>query len=811
MLAAGVAAGVLASVSVPGTPGALGLAVAVAVGYVAADRLPLRVERRDHVIAITLVELPLTFGLFCLSVPQLIVARLAAGAFVVAVLARVPAVKLVFSLGLFVLEVVTAVVVFDAVTLLGAGATSPWAWTGALAGCGASMLVVAAAISVAIRVATGQRAGVEPSEVAVMALASLSTGSVGTIAYALWATRPGLLVLLLLPGACMVAAYRAYVRSRGEHQSLRQLYDFTRLVGRTPELEGLVAATLRQARELLNGSHVDLIVLAGEGDADLWTRLDGDDALGAETHLAWRDDEVLAGVAAGREPRLGTVADERGRTSSTVAVPILVADQVAGLLRVVGQPGAPAPFGPDDATRLQTLANHAAIALENTRLIDRLRLEATEREHQALHDPLTGLGNRRMFTRELERRVRDARECGGELTVCLLDLNRFKEVNDVLGHSVGDALLREIADRLRRWAPERATAVRLGGDEFAVLLPSPPEQARVELDALVAAVFAPVAIAGVTLSVSAAIGLVGYPEHGNDPDLLVQRADIAMYAAKAQRGNAIVPFNLQAGDTSRRRLQLAADLDAAVAGGRLSLVYQPQARVCDGAITGVEALVRWHHPTLGPVAPDEFIGIAENTGTIRGLTRWVLATAVAQARAWRDAGIELEIAINVSAMNLLEPDLVDHVAHTLAEHGQDGRAITVEVTETQVMADADAMLEALQRLAALGIGIAIDDFGTGYSSLAYLKNLPVEKLKIDKSFVLDLAGNEDDQKIVATVVGLARNLGLAVVAEGVEDRRSWDILDALGCTYAQGYFLSRPIPAEAISEWLGRRSDVAAA
>ena len=418
---------------------------------------------------------------------------------------------------------------------------------------------------------------------------------------------------------------------------------------------------------------------------------------------------------------------------------------------------------------------------------------------QALHDALTDLPNRTLLQRRAERGLR-----GGELgAILLIDLDRFKEVNDTLGHNHGDELLIEVAGRLRAALRRGDTLARLGGDEFAVLLPDLPHRAAAaELAGrLRDALRRPFALRGVAVELEASVGVALYPEHGTDFGTLVQRADVAMYDAK--RGHSgVETYAAERDPYSADRLGLLAELRRAIEEDELVLHYQPKIALGSGAVTGVEALVRWQHPTRGLLSPAEFVPLAERTGAIADLTRWVLDTALAQCRAWRDEGFDVPVAVNLAAANIVDIALPAAVGELLAKHGVPGSRLECEISEHTVMADPVRATEVLARLRALGVRLSLDDFGTGHSSLAYLKRLPLDEVKIDRSFVSGMAGDENDAVIVRSTIDLARNLGLAVVAEGVEDAETLRGLAELRCDTAQGFHVSRPLPAERVGDWL---------
>lgn len=426
-------------------------------------------------------------------------------------------------------------------------------------------------------------------------------------------------------------------------------------------------------------------------------------------------------------------------------------------------------------------------------------------EHQAMHDALTGLPNRVLLNDRLEQAVAHLGRTGGCMAVLLLDLDRFKEVNDALGHPAGDRLLQEVARRLRAGFRSTDTVARLGGDEFAILARETGEEGAAGFAAKVHA-----AISGVfriqhqNVYVGTSIGVALYPQHGRDASTLLRRADIAMYLAKKQ-GTGTCVYRPDADVDTADRLALAGDLHAELDNPRhLSVHYQPMIRLPEGSPSGVEALLRWDHPVHGPVAPDQLIRIAEHTGLIGPLTYWVLETALREFSRVPPLCGGLNLSVNLSAWNLQDPNLPEAVSQALEVTGFPPERLTLEITESAMMGDPVHARQILELLSVMGVRLAVDDFGTGFSSLGYLKLLPVNLLKIDRSFVMDMLDNENDAVIVRSTIDLAHNLGFRVVAEGVENGEVLTLLGGLGCDYAQGYYLCRPAPAGDIEAWLDR-------
>jgi diguanylate cyclase (GGDEF)-like protein len=428
---------------------------------------------------------------------------------------------------------------------------------------------------------------------------------------------------------------------------------------------------------------------------------------------------------------------------------------------------------------------------------------AVDREREALSDGLTGLPNRLFLLERTSRALDVGGRAGVGTAVLIVDLDHFKEINDTLGHYVGDQLLRQVGARLRMVMRVGDTVARLGGEEFGVLACDLDGRADAEqvADRLVSALMQPFTIDGVRLDVQASVGIALSPDHGDDATTLLQRADVALYTAKEHRGT-YACYRPERDLHSVERLALLGDLREGVNDGQLRVYYQPKCDTATGALVGLEALVRWDHPTRGLVFPDDFIPIAENTGLIRLLTLEVLDQALGFARKLRDAGNPLGVAVNISVRCLSDLELPGQVAGLLGRWGVPPEALTLEVTETSIMVDPPRTMTVLGLLRDLGVSLSIDDFGTGYSSLAYLKRLEAHELKIDKSFVFTMTSNSNDAVIVRSTIELGHNLGLRLVAEGVEDAETWTMLKALGCDVVQGYHLSRPLPADQVESWM---------
>jgi diguanylate cyclase (GGDEF)-like protein len=434
--------------------------------------------------------------------------------------------------------------------------------------------------------------------------------------------------------------------------------------------------------------------------------------------------------------------------------------------------------------------------------------QAVQTEHQALHDALTGLPNRALLRDRCERALALARPRGRRVGLLVMDLDGFKEVNDALGHAYGDRLLELVGARLGAAAGPGETVARFGGDEFAVLLPDLGTAAAAQgrADALLRALEPPCELLGLRLDVRASLGIAVHPDHGDATEELLGRADLAMYAAKESGAGSEV-YDPARDVASAERLTLMGDLRRGLRGDELLLHYHPKVELATGAVAGVEALVRWRHPERGLVAPMEFIPYAEQTGLISALTDRVLELALAQCADWRAEGLELRVAVNVSARNLLDGLLPGTVERLLRRTGVPPAWLELEITESAVMTDPARAEGVLRALAGLGVGLSIDDFGTGYSSLAYLSRLPVDEMKIDRAFVTRIEEDGRDLAIVESSIALAQRLGMRAVAEGVESDGMRRRLVAAGCDLAQGFLFARPLAAADLVAWLGERAE----
>jgi diguanylate cyclase (GGDEF)-like protein len=495
----------------------------------------------------------------------------------------------------------------------------------------------------------------------------------------------------------------------------------------------------------------------------------------------------------------GRLARVHSSFASAAGMPLFIGDRVAGAFAVGSLTAR--QFAPEEMRVLSVLAAEVAPAIETSRL-------HAAAQHAAQYDSLTGLPNRVLFTERLRAQIE--RSAAEQATFALLyaDLDGFRDINAAFGHDAGDAVLRELGVRLRELVGVGDSVGRFGADEFAMLFPIGTGLAQASHAAEQAENFLkePFVVDGQLVHLAASMGIVAFPEHGRDGEILLERAESAMFAAKRSQARYRI-YSADLDPQSQKRITLATELRRALTNHEFVLHYQPQVDCATGAVVAVEALLRWAHPTRGLVSPMEFIPFAEQSGLIVEITPWVVHEALSQLRALRSAGLDLRVAVNVAMRNLRETGFFDQVERLVAESGLPPASLTLEITEGTIMLEPERTLELLQRFRRTGIGVAIDDFGTGYSSLTYLSRLPVDEIKIDKSFVmaLDDAGN---QAIVDAVVQLGRAFGLRVVAEGVKDGPTWDVISAYPATLAQGFHISRPLPADEFVRWLRTRTEL---
>jgi diguanylate cyclase (GGDEF)-like protein len=440
------------------------------------------------------------------------------------------------------------------------------------------------------------------------------------------------------------------------------------------------------------------------------------------------------------------------------------------------------------------------------KVVEQARDDAEKQlRHQALYDGLTDLPNRTLFHERLDRALRSARRAQEQLAVLMLDVDRFKEINDTLGHAAGDAVLREVGRRLSTLTRDGDSVARLGGDEFGILLANASEEDAAAVAArLTACLEESIVVDDLPLNIDVSAGLATFPEDGQSADLLLRRADVAMYTAKTA-SSGFARYDSSLDPQTPDRLALVGEFRGALERGELVLYYQPQVGLGTGAVVAAEALIRWLHPQRGLISPDDFIPLVQETGLVKPLTHYVLDLALRQCRKWIESGRPLRVAVNLAMRNLIDVEFPHEVSELLERYGVPAELLTLEITEGSVIADPRRTEAVLGRLAAMGVRLSVDDFGTGYSSLTYLTRLPVDEIKIDRSFVTNMSSSPANEVIVRSTIDLARNLGKEVVAEGVETVEVLLRLEALGCDLVQGYYMTRPLPADEFDRWISTR------
>jgi diguanylate cyclase (GGDEF)-like protein len=776
---------------------------------VLADELSFHLEIRGEAHSFTLSELPLVLGCLFVAPWGVIAARLGGAAAYQVVRRRQRGVKLFFNLSVFLLETVVALILIHG--LMGGRTVLDWvSWPVILAALAAADAISLTAVSCAIHWHGGSRR-LGPIVAASGATAVVNV-SLGLLVAVILRVEPVAIGLLGVVLGMTALAFRGYANLSKRYASLKLLYEFTEAVGANMTGEKVLGQMLDRARGLLRAETAEVVLFdrstglpslrQRSTDSDPDGTLITIDGYGEKGGLSWAE-AVRAGrpllvSRTDRSPEHAKMRDELG-AKDLILAPLRSEDAVVGAMVVSGRLAAVSTFDSSDTRLFETLANHASVAIENSRLVEQLRREADERRHEALHDSLTGLPNRTLFSQQ----VNAAAQTAGRAAVMLMDLDRFKEVNDTLGHHNGDLLLCQVSTRLVEALAGSGTAARFGGDEFAILLPDidEVESARAIAARVLDAFGQPFLIEEMALGVGASIGIAVAPDHGSDATTLLQRADVAMYEAKANRSGAAL-YDAVRDTYSPRRLRLAGELRQALENDEIVAYFQPKVSLSDRQVVGAEALVRWRHPELGLLPPDEFIPVAEQTGLIIPLTHHVLRLALRQCRQWRRSGHDIGVAVNLAMRSLLDASLAATVDDLLRRSKVPASHLTLEITESSIMADADRAIRVLTGLARRGVRLSVDDFGTGYSSLTYLQRLPVHEVKIDKSFVFQVASDEADATIVQSIVELGHNLGLSVVAEGVEDQVSWDRLRGMSCDIAQGYYLSKPLPPASLTRWL---------
>jgi diguanylate cyclase (GGDEF)-like protein len=779
----------------------------VCVLWAAAAWAPVQLHYRGNTYSTVLEEIPLLLGLVFLSPKLLVLCPVCANVFVLGALRKQAPVKLAFNVSSDALATALTALVFR--ELLGSSSpVSIRGWAAVAAALCTAAVVSSLAVHVVVKLhgqSAERRSGIQFASDAMLQLASICLSFV--VLDAAWFS-PWTMVPLALVALLIIVPYRGYARLTRRFASLQRLYDFSRALG-TASLEpsSMRLDVLQQVREVM-GARRAVLVVADPPDRPRRVSLDDRGASSFEP-VSLLEASIIARAIETESASLHRPGHDEteaqldavvGAYRDAVVAPLMGEHRAIGAIAALDREEELDSFDNDDLRLFETLAAHALSTLERADLFEDLEHQRDDNRYLATHDALTKLPNRHLFRDRAESALRDS----GRVAIVLLDIDRFKDVNDTLGHTIGDHLLKEVAERLVRAVAGRATVARLGGDEFALVIPDvgEPATAVAMVNDLYREMSRPIRMEGLALAVTASAGIALSPEHGMDEATLLQRADIAMYLAKERRSR----VELYSGEHDRamaRRVEIGRLLEQALASREeFSVVYQPIAGVESGEIERVEALVRWSNPVHGAIPPEEFIGIAEQMGIVSQVSDFVIAEACAQLAQWRRAGFTIGLAINLSGHEISDPGLVDRVSEALRANGLRADALTLEVTETAVMADLEQVSAVLDELAALGIGIAIDDYGTGHSSLAYIHRLPVQELKIDRSFVTNMANESSNAIIVHSSIAMAHSLGLSVVAEGAEDEATYAALAAAACDFVQGYYLAKPMTSAHLQSWL---------
>lgn len=789
----------------------------LAVLVLAAERWPVHLRFRRSAHSFSMTDIPLVLGLvFC--TPAGMLAGVAAGTLAAMALRKAPPIKLAFNLLEFVLCAGLAVAVLRLLADAGDPEFGLRGWLGVVLGLQLSGLLGITVVSLAMRLSDGTVTAEQLRQMFLVdSVVTLTNTSLALLLVILVIDRPEAVPVLAVPVAVVYGAYRLYAAERERREKLQFLYETNRTFLSAPEVTDAIGGLLERALEAFRAEQAEVVLFTTEGGADpvrvavtgpgeahVFESITGP---GPEGLLALVGDRLAplplerplsAPVEVYLEARgvgMGVIAALRGE------------ERVAGYLLLANRSGMDQHFSPDDLELVETLAANASAALQYDRLeqtVGELRLLQERLHHQAFHDGLTGLANRALF----HQRVAEALEPPAQEQVAVLffDLDDFKTVNDTFGHALGDELLAATAERLRRClgGVEGTTVARLGGDEFAVLIITPgavEARAAVLAQEILDAFGSPVSAGGRAFTLRLSLGISTSEHSGRRAPELLRDADVAMYQAKSTGKGRWMLFDPVMRDAILERHGLQDELEQAIEAEQLVVEYQPIVDIATGQLAAVEALVRWDHPVRGRVVPSHFIPLAESTGLILPLGRFVLRQACRQAQEWRTAGLDgapLAVHVNLSARELEDPSIVASVADALRESGIPPQQLVLELTESLLVQDAEKGAQTLLGLRELGVRLALDDFGTGFSALSYLRTLPLDQLKIAREFVDGLGSHREDHTFVRLILELAQSIGLRVVAEGIETEVQLAELRDLGCDFGQGYLFARPGAANAV-------------
>ncbi len=772
---------------------------ALAVAFMLSERLIFHIEARQEANSYTPTEIALAIGVVFVFPLELVIARLI-GAFVGMIIwRRLPAMKLLFNLAHFALETLVAVAVFVAISSFHGGVAMTW--VALLIGINIALVTGGMLVATAISQFEGGLYRLIRNEVVSAPVFHLPPAVLATLIAVCATVDPWLGLFAFTPAPLVWFMIRSHAALMHRHRDLMSVHDFSRIVGDATDLREVATAAAERLATTSRAERVTLRLWTNDGtpiDAVIGRPIDRRHLPDTPTDPGWMpllesrhawclnagDPTSPAGITLGEAGidhcLIGAVTDEHG--------PV-------GVVILSDRQGASRTFDEDDRARLTSMVQQLAIVVRKAQFHSQI-------QHEAAHDRLTGLPNRGYFEAWVDAGVDTAEE---PRAVLLIDLDRFKEINDAFGHHAGDTVLIEAAHRIRSTCGPLDLPSRFGGDEFAVLAAaSDVEEAKRLAEKISVALEKPFELGVATVAIGASVGIAIAPLHGRNAAGLLHRADIAMYDAKTRCiRSSVYCDDLE--ETDSTRLTMLADLRTALKDKALTVEYQPQIDVATGRVIGAEALARWNHPEHGQVDPMVFVGLAEQAGLIEGLTQQVLSLATASAVEWQRRGWDLAVSVNISAQSLLDEGLGSLVATALSESGLAPDRLTLEITETTMMGEATRTHRILQGLADLGIRLSVDDFGTGYSSLVNLRHFPISELKIDRRFVFGLMKDQNDDIIVRSTIDLGQNLGLTVVAEGVENADVHARLMELGCDRAQGYGISRPLSSQAFLFWISDR------
>jgi diguanylate cyclase (GGDEF)-like protein len=824
MAAAG--AGLVSLVSGPSTPvvGQYSLPWWLLAGlfYLAEVRVVhIQFQREAH--SFTLSDVPLVLGLFLASPTDLVLACVVGGTLGLLIHRRPAPIKLAFNAALFLVGSSVAVVLFHRLAPF-ADPLQPMTWIAASLATIAVTLLGLLAVNAAIWLAQGRsdrrRIGVVVRFGLVVAVTNSCLALI--VITLLWSER-GATWLVAIPLALVAVAWRSYqanIDEREQRESLELLYRTTSILHGNGDLEGAIVALLTEARHTFRAEFAELILFTADGHEEgLRTALGPRDDVEVMNSVrldrvtdALRLQAVAEGVAF-RAPRIarGSARTDRIRdhvVNDAMVAPLMGEHSLIGTFVMANRQGALGTFSADELRLFQTLANHAGVALENGRLGQSLKDLSDLKDqlrHQALHDSLTGMGNRDLFLDRLRTALQRRGNAGPVPVVLFIDVDDFKSVNDTVGHAGGDDLLRAVAEAIGRSVRPGDLGVRLAGDEFAVLVEDGRDIGAVIriAERIGEAVARPVELDGRWISTSASIGIAASRSRVQSADELLRDADVAMYTAKARGKGRFAVFEPSMRAELSDRQQLRDDLSGAVGHGELALLYQPVSDVQSGEVLGFEALLRWNHPTRGELAPAAFLALAEESGLIVPIGRWVLRQACHQARDWGSSdGHPLSVSVNISLRQLTQPEFVDDVAGVLRATGLQPELLMLEFAEAQVMTDHPLIASRLRDLKSLGVILAIDGFGNGFSSVRHLGRYPVDVIKIARPVVATMSRTAGDKRIAEAIVALGHSLRLKVVAEGVESLSQLEDIRNIDCDSVQGFYLAVPLKASGIGQLL---------